>query len=361
MRILEITSGGAPNGAVLQCQDLIREFVKRGHDVTLLCPRRSWIANRLAREPVEIVESGLQRWPLAELRRIASLIESRGIQITHTHMSRAHAFGILLRWFSRTPCVATAHSRQHQLHWPLNDYVIANSNVTLRFHRRWNFVSARRSEFVPCLVDVNRFETVSDTAARDARKRLGVTDQTLLFGIVGDVCRRKGQIYLVRALPRILSSVPNARLVIIGNTLDPQYKARIRDESEHLGVSDAVVWRPFEGNIAGLMRTLDVCVNASLEESLGLTIPEAMAAGRAVVASNVGGIPENVVHGETGLLVRPARPRAFAEAISELLADPERRARMGQAARQRVRTLYNTERSVSRIEEIFADVIERGL
>jgi glycosyltransferase involved in cell wall biosynthesis len=211
------------------------------------------------------------------------------------------------------------------------------------------------------LVDVKRFETVSDTAVREARKELGVADETLLFGIVGDVCRRKGQIYLIRALPQILSSVPNARLVIIGNTLDPQYKACLCAESEHLGVSDAVVWRPFEGNISGLMRTLDTCVNASLEESLGLTIPEAMAAGRAVVASNVGGIPENVVHGETGLLVRPAHPRDLASAISELLTDRERRERMGQAARQRVRALYNTERSVGRIEAIFADVIERGL
>ena len=361
MRILQIVSGGAPNGAVLQCLELIRRLVRRGHELTLLCRPGAWIAGALAGEPVEIVSSELQRWPPTELRRIAGLMQDRGIQVSHTHMSRAHAFGVLLRWVNRTPCVATAHNCQRQLHWFLNDYVIANSYATLRFHQRWNRVSARRSAVVPYLVDLNRFETVSAAGRRDVRAALGVTGQTPLLGIIGDVCQRKGQIYLIRSLPQILSSVPATRLVVIGNTIPPEYKTQVCAEAERLGVSQAILWRPFEDDISGLMCALDVCVSASLEEALGLTIPEAMAAGRAVVGTNVGGIPENVVHGETGLLVRPANPGQLATAIIELLTDPERRRRMGEAARERVRRMYNAGRSVSRIEAILAQVIGHGL
>ncbi len=361
MRILEIVSGGAPNGAVLQCLELIRRLAQRGHELTVLCRPGAWIADALAGEPVKIVTSDLQRWPRTELRRIADLMQDRGIQISHTHMSRAHAFGVLLRWINRTPCVATAHNRQRQLHWFLNDYVIANSYATLRFHQRWNRVSVRRSSVVPYLVDLTRFETVSATQRSNARAALGVAEETPLLGIIGDVCRRKGHTYLVRALPQILSSVPAARLVVIGNTIPPEYQTQVCSEAERLGVSQAILWRPFADDISGLMSALDLCVSASLEEALGLTIPEAMAAGRAVVGTNVGGIPENVVHSQTGLLVRPAHPGEMATAITELLTDPARRKRMGDAARERVRRMYNAQRSVSRIETILAQVIGRSV
>jgi glycosyltransferase involved in cell wall biosynthesis len=361
MRILQIVSGRAPNGAVLQCLELTRELARRGHQVTVLCRPGAWIADPLASGPVEVVTSSLRRWPLAELRRVGDLIRSRGIQISHTHMSSAHAFGVFLRWVSRTPCVATAHNRLHQLHWLLNDYVIANSQATLRFHRRWNRVSPRRSEFVPYLVDLDRFGNVSAATRSEVRAALDVSDETPLFGIIGDVCARKGHLYLIRALPQVLSAVPAARLVVIGHPIPPEYKSKVQAEAVRLGVSEAVIWRPFDDDVSGLMRALDLCVSASLEEALGLTIPEAMAAGRAVVGTRVGGIPENVVHGETGLLVRAARPGELAAAITQLLSDPDQRARMGAAAQQRVRTLYNRERSLSRIEAIFEQVVQRGV
>jgi glycosyltransferase involved in cell wall biosynthesis len=253
--------------------------------------------------------------------------------------------------------VASAHNRQRQLHWFLNDYVIANSYATLRFHQRWNRVSAGRSSVVPYLVDLDRFETVSPAQRSAARAALNVSEETPLLGIIGDVCRRKGHTYLIRALPRILSTVPAARLVVIGHAIPAEYKSEVCAEAERLGVSQAIVWRPFADDISGLMSALDLCVSASLEEALGLTIPEAMAAGRAVVGTNVGGIPENVVHGETGLLVPPANPGELARAITELLTHPERRRQMGEAARERVRRMYNAQRSVSRIETILAQII----
>jgi glycosyltransferase involved in cell wall biosynthesis len=361
MRILQIVSGGAPNGAVLQCLELTRRLAQRGHELTVVCRPNAWIAGALAGDPVEVVRSDMQRWPPAELRRIASLMQNRRIQISHTHMSRAHNFGVLLRWVNRTPCVATAHNRLAQMHWFLNDYVIANSYATLHFHQRWNRVSAARSTVVPYLIDLSRFETISAAHRRDVRATWGLSDETPLLGIIGDVCQRKGQMYLVRALPEILSVVPTTRLVVMGHTIPPEYKTRVVAEAERLGVSRAILWRPFKDDISGLMSALDLCVSASTEEALGLTIPEAMAAGRAVVGTNVGGIPENVVHGHTGLLVPPANPGQLASAIIELLTDPERRARMGRAAYQRVHRMYNADWSVNRIETIYALVITRGL
>jgi glycosyltransferase involved in cell wall biosynthesis len=101
---------------------------------------------------------------------------------------------------------------------------------------------------------------------------------------------------------------------------------------------------------------LDVCVSAALEEPLGLTIPEALGMGCAVVATDVGGLPENVRSGHTGLLVPPRRPRPMARAITRLLTDDTLRAELGEAGRCAMRAKYKWERDLDRVEAIFQHV-----
>ncbi len=356
VRILEIVSGKQPNGAVLQCIALIRQLLRRGHQLTLVCRPGAWIAEELAGDRIEIVTSDLHRWPLDELRRLTRLIRDRRMELLHTHMSRAHSVGVLLRWLSGTPCVATAHCRTFQPFWRFNDFVIANSEATRRFYARWALVSPSRIEVVPYLIDADSFSGVSHLDCVRFRQSLGVSEQTPLLGIVGDVYRRKGHLYVVRAMPEILAAVPDARLVIVGNAV-PQYRARVLREARRFGISDRIIWTGYRKDIPVVMKSLDVCISAALEEALGLTMPEAMAAGRAVVATNVGGLPENVVDGETGILVPPAKPPALAEAIVRLLTDPVGRAALGRAGQRWVRERYRAGRDVDRIEQIFSQVV----
>jgi glycosyltransferase involved in cell wall biosynthesis len=356
VRILQLVSGKQPNGAVLQCIALIRQMLRRGHQITLVCRPGAWIAEELSGDRVDVVESDLHRWPLDELQRLTRLIRDRRIQLLHTHMSRAHSVGVLLRSLSHTPCVATAHCRTFRPDWRFNDYVIANSEATRRFYCRWGLVSPRRIEVIPYLIDVDSFARVSAAESAQFRQALGVSERTPLLGIVGDVYPRKGHLYVVRALPEILAAVPDARLVIVGNAV-PSYRARVLREAQALGVGDKIIWTGYRKDIAVVMKSLDICVSAALEEALGLTMPEALAAERAVVATNVGGLPENVVDGETGILVPPAEPPALARAIVQLLTDPEGRARLGENGRRRVRDRYRTTRDVERIEQLFSQML----
>jgi glycosyltransferase involved in cell wall biosynthesis len=356
VRILEIVSGKQPNGAVLQCLALMRQLLRLGHRVTLVCRPGAWIAEELAGDRIEIFESDLHRWPLDELRRLAQFVQDRGIQLLHTHMSRAHSVGVLLRWLSRTPCVATAHCCTFQPFWRFNDFVIANSESTRRFYTRWGLVARSRIEVVPYLVDHAAFASVTDDECLRFRQSLGISPQTPLLGIVGDVLRRKGHLYVIRALPEILHSAPDARLLIVGNTV-PEYEAQVLREVRTCDVAAHVHWIGYRKDVHVVMKSLDVCISAALEEALGLTMPEALAAGRAVVATKVGGLPENVVDGHTGVLVPPANPHALAAAIVGLLGDPQRRARLGAAGQRWVREKYRLARDVERVEQIFAQVV----
>jgi glycosyltransferase involved in cell wall biosynthesis len=108
------------------------------------------------------------------------------------------------------------------------------------------------------------------------------------------------------------------------------------------------------------MRAADLVVHPSHEEGFPNTILEAMAAGKAVVATNVGGIPEAVMDGETGILVPPRRPDRLAEALLALLNDPERAARMGKAGRRRVVDAFPLGKMVREVEEMYDRLLEGG-
>jgi glycosyltransferase involved in cell wall biosynthesis len=356
MNIMEIVSGTHVNGAILHCLLLSRELVRRGHAVTLVCLSGAWIGDQAAGTGIDVVRSDLHRWPTDELRRIAQLVRQRKIDVIHTHTSRANFFGILLRWFSGVPSVATAHSRHIQLHWMFNDRVIAVSEATRRYQRRHNFVRAGRIETIHNFIDYGRLAAVPSDARQRVRQSLAIGAETPLLGIVGNVIPRKGLLYLVRALPKILAAVPDARLLVVGGE-DRAYAGRVRAAAQQCGASDAITWTGHRADIDELLAALDLYVLPSLEESLPLSVLEAMASGLAVVASAVGGIPECVVAGETGLLVPPARSEPLAGAIIELLTDRARRRRFGEAGRRRVQERFTAESQAPSIEAAFARVV----
>jgi glycosyltransferase involved in cell wall biosynthesis len=356
MNVMEIVSGAGINGAVMHCLLLTRELARRGHAVTLVCRPGAWIGRQLAGAPVAVVESDLSRWPPRELRRVAAIARARRVDVLHTHMSRAHFFGVLLRWWSGLPSVATAHSRHVQLHWMFNDGVIAVSEATRRYHRTRNFVRRRRVEVIHNFVDPARFAAPSAAARATLRAELAIDPTAPLIGVIGAVIPQKGLQYLVEALAQVRASVPQTRLLIVGDRSD-RHAAELDRAAERLGVAPAVVWAGHREDIPEILATLDVFVLASLEENLPQSVLEAMAAGVAVVATAVGGVPECVHAGATGLLVPPGDATALAEAIARLLRDADLRGRFGAAGQRRIREQFSAETQVPRIEAALARAI----
>ena len=318
----------------------------------MVCRPGAWIAGALSDTDVEVIESDLRRWPPRELSRIAQAIRTRNIQVVHTHMSSASFFGVLLRRLYGIPaCVATAHNRYVQPHWMFNDRVIAVSQATRQFHQRYNLVRPSRIDVVYNFINDTRFHRVTREEGMQVRADLGVSADRCLIGVIGDVIPRKGQLHLIRALPRILQAVPHAHVLSVGNARE-QYANQCYEEAERLQVSSRITWAGVRNDIERILAGLDVYALPSLEENMPLAILEAMASSRAVVATAVGGIPECVIHEQTGLLVPPAKGMPLADALIRLLTDDGLRERMGQAGRQRVRQLFSAESQVRQIEHV---------
>lgn len=205
-----------------------------------------------------------------------------------------------------------------------------------------------RLSVVPCGVDVRRFSPRGDVAPKTARKRLLS---------IGRLVPRKGVDDVIRALAHI----DDAELVVAGGppALDADGEvARLRDVAAGAGVSDRVVFvgQVPRDQVPALMRSADIVVCTPWYEPFGMVPLEAMACGKPVVASAVGGLVDTVVDGVTGRLVPPRDPLALAEALRELVKDDETLVEFGKSGRRRVESRYAWQHVAQATATIYSDV-----
>ena len=314
----------------------------------------------MASVAVEVVESDLHRWPVDELWRIAGIARRKRIEVLHTHGSSATLFGVLLRWLSGVPCVATVHAENRHWFWVLNNQVIAVSETIRRFLRTNSFIPRSRIEVIPNFICPARFAAVPPETRATLRASFGIEDSTPLIGFVGHLHLRKGWHDLVWVFSRVLSAEPRARLLVVGDGSGryANYRSALESTATWLGVARHMIWAGQRFDIPEVLTALDVFVSPSLRESFGLSVLEAMAAGRPVVAVAVGGLPELVRDGETGILVPPGDDDAMLCAIVTLIRDKDRRGELGEAGQRRAAKHFSADIQMPRIEAVLARTIQ---
>ena len=288
--------------------------------------------------------------------------------VVHTHTWYAAFGGVLVRALFDIPLVVTLHSLEPLRPWKEDqlgtgyrvstwlerlaveqaERVIAVS-AQMRTDILAHFtVSPERVVVIHNGVDANSFHR---TDRRDALARLGVTPPYVLF--VGRISEQKGIFHLLEASRRLPAGV---QLVLCAAAPDtPELERRLAaDVAGRPGVRWINAMVPRE-DVVQLYSHAACFVCPSVYEPFGIINLEAMACATPVVASAVGGIPEVVVDGETGLLVRPGDPEALADALARLLADPGRGAAMGRAGRRRVEELFAWERIAERTLATYED------
>jgi glycosyltransferase involved in cell wall biosynthesis len=361
MRILQIHSGNAFNGAVRYAAVVSRLLALRGHEIVIL--RRPGLdLGAILPLPgnIEVQTSSLRRIP-KEIRRIGEFCRKRGIDAIHTHKSSAHAFGAVLRLFYRVPCVATAHSLNYQLHWFVNDRVICHNDESMRFMHNWNRVARRKLRQVPAFIDPSYLEAAAE-APEATRRRLGIAEDRLLLATIGNVERRKGIHDIVEAMPHALQAGLDIGLVVAGWFQSAGYRAEVEERTRALGISERITWlsRISDADIAHVLRAADLYVQASHIETGPLVVLEAMAVGLPVVGTICGSMPDFIVPGTTGELVPICKPAALGEAIVRVLADPERRRAMGIEGRKRFASQFSAEVNIPKIEAVLAEAAGRA-
>lgn len=227
-----------------------------------------------------------------------------------------------------------------------------------------------RGELVSQGVDPDRITVIRDIrdwSAFDAdidggggREALGLLTGQPGVGIIGLLIPWKGQKVFIEAAARILAVHPEARFFVIGGGVEayPDYPGELMEMVERMGLRGKVIFLGQRKDVPSLLAALDILVHASVEpEPSGGVIVEAMAMGKPVIATNIGGPPEVIEEGRTGHLIPPGDPAALAEKIDLLIRDPEHRQAVGRAAREYLKANFSLERDTRRLEAIYDEVL----
>jgi glycosyltransferase involved in cell wall biosynthesis len=272
--------------------------------------------------------------------KLSRIIRQFKPEIVHAHDPHAVAMaGLALSFSAPTPRPAIVASRRVDFHlqshsfsrWKYRqvDLFIAASDA-IKGVLEHDGIPTSRIVVVHDGIDVAKIQRLPTV---NLRAEYWLPQGVPLLVNVGALVGHKGQKHLLDAMPHVLREVPDAHLVILGEgELRPQLERQIKE----LHVDKHALLAGFREDVLQLAKSADLFVMSSITEGLGSTALDAMAMKLAVVGTRAGGIPEAVVHGETGLLVAPGDPRALAGAIVRLLKDTPLRERMGEAGAARV-------------------------
>ena len=295
--------------------------------------------------------------------KLRSLIETEQVDVLHLHMVRATIVGGLASLMPHRPkVVVSKHYRYAMLSSALprlldrfvtnHAEAVAAVSHSVEEDLIHHGLAASKARVIHNGIDLQSF----DRRSAEETEQTSYNGPGPLLACLASLHRLKGQEYLLRAMPEILRSYPTARLVIVGEGAE---RARLQELVQSLGLGDAVMMPGFEPNIPALLPQIDLCVHPAVDEAFGLVLLEAMAARKAVVATNVGGVGEIVADGETGLLVPPRDPQAIARAVCTLLGDAQRRTRMGNAGRRRVEGDFTIQKTVRSYERLYEEMMLR--
>jgi glycosyltransferase involved in cell wall biosynthesis len=358
LRLAHVDAETGFSGGEVQVFLLMEGLRQRGHANVLFCPPRSRAAARALAQGFELREVPMRND--LDLRAVAAL--ARGLRafepdLVHLHTGRATWLGGLAARRAGVPAITTRRMdravrpglRTRLVYGRLVERAVAIAPAVAAALRAGG-VPAEKIDTVWSAVEPARFAAAG--GATELRGELGCPADATLFLSAGALVPRKGFDVLIEAFARL--SAQHARLWIAG--AGPE-RAALEQRLSALGLGERTRLLGQREDVPRLLAACDVFVLPSRREGLGVAALEAMAAGRPVVASRVGGLGEAVVDERTGLLVPPGDAAALAMALERLLGDAGLRARLGAAGPERIAAGHLPEQMVDAYERIYTGVL----
>ena len=353
--ILHLIETGGPGGAEQMLLRLAEEYGRRGFAQMVCLRKDGWLAKEIRKRELPLVIHPLGRLPdvawLTVLRRKAL---SCGVQAIHSHEFAMNVRGTLLARTLGVPSVATVHGTgyfgdkwarrfAYRVTSRLSNFVAVSTDIRQHLIQDGG-LSPNRVSVIPNGVDTARFRF--DPQKRSAmRCQLGFQQHEFLLGTVGSYYPVKGHRFLIEAMRELVKVYPGLKLVMAGQGPLAKDLQKLAVEQ---GVGSNVQIAGYIEDIPAFLSALDVFVMPSLSEGQPLALLEAAANGRCIVASKVGGIPEIIKAGKTGILVPPGEVNQLAEAIAYVFKNSDKRQAIAGTALEQISNYWSIERTVER-------------
>src|SRR5882757_1262207 len=370
INVLYAVIRGEMGGVERFLDSVLSVYSDRVRPVVLSFREGAWLDELRARGlPVYVINNARIREPMRCFREVRAIIQRHRIDVVHSSYSWSHALTWPAAFYSRCRAVWFHHGPIGEGRWQgamaliPADLLLTNSNFMLE-RLKTTLHGARRLGVVHYGVDADQL--APDLARRTAfRKSWKLDDDTCAVGIVGYLDRWKGQDIFLRAAKSLHPEAKRIRMLVIGGpragatrAACEAYEAELRAYASANGLDEMV---SFTGHVDirdGALDGLDVFVHAStIPEPLGIVILEAMAKGKAIIASAEGGPREMITDPVDGLLTTPREPEVLAAAIRRLCANPEERIRLESAALETVRTKFSPARAAEKLADWYEEIL----
>jgi L-malate glycosyltransferase len=300
--------------------------------------------------------------------RMARLFKDEGVEVVHSHDAYTSVYAtfwarlagvrgiIASRRSWHSPHLQGRILRANRIAYRLAHRVVGNSPSVSRLVETEDGVPTSRVVTIPNFLDPKSFEPIESDVRTKLLGEVGVPDGSFIVGIVARLSAVKDHATLLRAIATLRSRIPDLRLLIVG---DGPERANLVAQAKALSISDIVHFAGERAQSPNWHALFDVSVLCSTSEAFPNSILEAMAASRPVVATDVGGNPDAIHQGSTGLLVPHSDAERLADAIARLHGDPALRAKLGSAAREAAATGYSATAVIRQVESLYETLAGR--
>ena len=320
------------------------------------------VAEQIRRQgiPVEVIRCrGRLDWD--PVRRIRACIEARRIDVVHTHGYKANFYAYAAIRPLGLPLVATCHNWPGKT-IPLLLYYWLDHIILKRFDRvavvsndvaqslRRAGIAPEKISLIENGIDVSTFKGCEALCEQISKPPL-----TMRIAVVGRLAPEKGIQFFLRAAREVLLTHPDTEFLLVG---DGPQRAELESLARRLQIEKQVIFTGARSDMPRVYASMDVFVLPSLNEGMPLALLEAMAAGKAVVATRVGAIPNLITSEHTGLMIEPRDVPALRDSILRLMRDPELRRRLGRTAQNTVKERYSAEAMASSYYRMYRELVD---
>jgi glycosyltransferase involved in cell wall biosynthesis len=349
-----------PKVLAFSCFGKLREEVET-LDISFTCLDFSGLAGKFR------PKSYLQLWGL--FRKMTQYFRREKPHIVQCYLFWANIYGCLAAKIAGVPIIITGRreipdndSMRLHYRWLQNlsnfwaSAIVANSHgAKQQCLKQERYVDDEKINVIYNGIDLSKYTSYCKTENKE--RIFHIPDDHFVIGIIARLRRYKGHRDFLEAAALVAQTYPKTTFLIIG--MDEEgIQADLETLAKGLHISDSIIFVGERSDIPEILSMLDIQVSASLTESASNAILEGMAAGKPIVATNVGGTAELVIHEHTGLLVPPQNPACMADAIMRLLDDPVLRSQLGNNGRHRTATLFPMEHMIARTEALYKELYE---
>ncbi len=362
LNVVQMTDVTGRGGAEKALVDLALRLDRSRFNVTVVATRATGNYQPLleAAGVRTLVVERDSRWQSHKMLGLVRFMRQQPVHILHTHLFGANTWGRVLGRLARVP-VIVAHEHWSskakrevwvdRLLYRLTDRILVPSHASKQLVMEMEGIPARYLDVTYNGVDISRFRPGAEAAA--VRQELGIAPEDVVIGTVGRLSADKGgQDDLLWAVSELRKSHPQARLLIIG---DGPLRPDLEKYATQLGMLDtgAALFTGTRNDVDRLLGAMDVFVLPSHKEALPIAVLEAMAMCLPVIATRVGGVPEVVQDGTTGLLVEPGDRPALRDALARLVSDPALARCLGACGQARVHAHFTVDKMVRHVEQLY--------